>query len=340
MARKKIRFTGLQSLPFEEWETPEETHAPPMVRKSPYSHITIHREEEDKEKSLPGLLYYFSMGSGSSGNSSYIGTTNGGIIIDAGLRADRIEAALREQGIDIANVHAVLLTHDHTDHIKSVYTLVRNHRHLKVFCTNRVLNGVLRRHGIASRLKDYHQPIFKEIPFKIGDLEITAFEVPHDGTDNMGFSIVYDSRHFVLATDMGTVTSRARHYISLANYLVVESNYDLQMLLDGPYPEYLKARIQTEMGHMDNKQTASLLKEIAGPHLSHVFLCHLSKENNTPEIALKSARRALEEIGLKVGSGMNTLEDRKADIQLMALPRFESTPLFVFRPKLVDQHKA
>lgn len=163
------------------------------------------------------------------------------------------------------------------------------------------------------------------------DFEVTAFEVPHDGTDNMGFSIEYGGRRFVLATDLGAITARARHYISNANFLVIEANYDLKMLLEGRYPEYLKARIQTERGHLDNKVTAAFLKEIINPKLKYVFLCHLSQDNNTPAKALKEVKERLEEAGVTVGSAGETAADRAADVQLMALPRFEATRKFIFR---------
>ena len=327
MGRKKISFEGLGRLPFEEWELEDMP-----VKRNVYSNIEIpqpprHLDENDRR------LYYISFGSGSSGNSCYIGTNNGGIIIDAGIKADDIEAKIKTNGIDINKIHGVLLTHDHSDHVKFVYPLVRNNRHMKVYCTNRVLNGMLMKHGISKRIKDYHTPIFKEIPFKVADLEITAFEVPHDGSDNMGFFISFDSRNFVLATDMGNVYERAKHYISQADHLVIEANYDLQMLLKGTYPEYLKARIQTDSGHMENSKTAAFLKEIYTRRLKHIFLCHLSKENNTPDKALLAVKNALEEKGIKVGSGMETIEDRTADVQLMALPRYSSTRLFVFRPQ-------
>lgn len=327
MGRKKISFEGIGRLPFEEWEL--EDQAPP-VHRSVYDNIRIAEKEEPKISS-DGLLFYISFGSGSSGNSSYIGTNKGGVIIDAGVRADEIEAKIRANGIDLKKVQGVLLTHDHSDHVRYAYTLVRNNRHMRVFCTNRVLNAILRRHDISKRIKDYHTAIFKEIPFKVGELEITAFEVPHDGSDNMGFSISYNDRNFVLATDMGMVLPRARHYMSLADYLVIESNYDLKMLLNGRYPEFLKARIQTSVGHMDNDATAAFLKEIFSQRLKHIFLCHLSKDNNTPEKALEKVRTALEEAGARVGFGMETLEDRKADVQLTALPRYDSTRLYVFR---------
>ena len=336
MARKKISFEGLTRLPFEEWED-EIPEIKVPVHRNVYAKVEKTREP-GKADNPDNLLYYISLGSGSSGNSCYIGTKKGGILVDAGIRSEDIQKMLKSNGIDMKMINGVLLTHDHSDHVKYVYTLVRNNKHIRVFCTNRVLNGILRRHSISKRLKEYHVPIFKEIPFNIGEFEITAFEVPHDGTDNMGFSISYFDRHFVVATDMGKISERARHYISLANYLMIEANYDLKMLLNGRYPEYLKARIQTDFGHMDNRMTAAFLKEIITPKLSNIFLCHLSKDNNTPEKALEEVKRALMEIGKKVGEGMDTLADREADVQLMALPRYEPTRLFVFRPLGEGQH--
>ena len=336
MARKKISFEGIGRLPFEEWELDGADEKEAQVRSGKMNYGVYDRirvpEKETVLNSSDGLLYYISFGSGSSGNSCYIGTKNGGVIVDAGVRADQIEAKIKANGIDIKKVYGVLLTHDHSDHVKYAYTLVRNNRHMRVFCTNRVLEAILRRHDISKRIKDYHKPIFKEIPFKVADLEITAFEVPHDGADNMGFSISYEGRNFVLATDMGEVWPRARHYMSLADYLVIEANYDLRMLLNGRYPDFLKARIQTQSGHMDNLATAGFLKEIYTSRLKHIFLCHLSKDNNTPEKALQQVKAALEEAGIKVGEGMETLEDRNADVQLTALPRYDTTRLYVFRP--------
>ena len=285
--------------------------------------------DEDK-KSVSERLFYISFGSGSSGNSCYIGTDAGGIIVDAGVRTDLVEAALKKYDLSMKDVKALLLTHDHSDHVRYAYQLLRSNRHMSMYCTPRVLNGMLRRHNISKRVKDYHTPIFKEIPFKIGRLEIVAFDVPHDGTDNMGFSITFGHHNFVLATDLGEVTERADHYMSQANYLVIESNYDRDMLRLGKYPEYLKARVASGSGHMDNEHTAAFLRRIIRPELKYVFLCHLSKDNNTPSKALKAVRDALEEAGKRVGNAMEVATDHRADIQLMALPRYEATRLFVF----------
>ena len=311
--RGRSGFANQPRLPFEEFE--EQVSEELRIE-----------DEEPRE-----LLHYISFGSGSSGNSCYIGTDRGGIIIDAGIRTEKIEEELERNGVRMSDVKALLLTHDHSDHVRYAYTLLRTHRHMSLCCTPRVLNGILRRHNISKRIKDYHTPIFKEIPFKIGRMEITAFEVHHDGSDNMGFHIRFGKHQFVLATDLGEISDRVDHYMRQANYLVIESNYDSDMLRTGPYPEYLKARIRTGNGHMDNVDTAAYLKEICNSGLQYIFLCHLSKDNNTPAKALRTVRDALEERGLKVGHAEETIDDRKADVQLMTLPRFDATRWFTFR---------
>lgn len=317
------------SLPFEEWETP----ATQVRQQRDYDCVSeLSLSDADKRRDNGrGNLHYISFASGSSGNSCYVGNESGGIVIDAGIRADQIEDILASNGVSMRHVKGLVLTHDHSDHVRYSYNLLRNHRHLSLFCTPRVLNGLLRRHSISKRIKEYHTPIFKEIPFKVADMVVTAFEVPHDGSDNMGFSIEYGTHRFVLATDIGSVTDRARHYMSLANYLVIEANYDVDMLRLGHYPEYLKARIRAYNGHLDNKDAARFLAEIINPDLKYIFLCHLSKDNNTPAIALKEVRDALEVRGVKVGSAEESIADRAADVQLMALPRFDATRWFVFR---------
>lgn len=330
MARKRptIYFDGQMTIPFEEFNVPAHIPVPEGGVLKPDEYPKVRHTDNPATR----VINYMSFGSGSSGNCCYIGTKHGGFLIDAGVRADEVATTLKDNGVRMESVKGILLTHDHADHVKYAYTILRANRHMRLFCTNRVLNGLLRRHGISKRIKDYHVPIFKEIPFRLVETEITAFDVPHDGTDNMGFSINYDNRNFVIATDLGAIPERARHYMSRADYLVIEANYDLQMLLYGPYPEYLKSRIRTDHGHLDNADTADFLKGIWTPQLKYIFLCHLSKDNNTPAKALKAVREALESRGLKVGEGEESLSDRQADVQLKALPRFDSTRWYVFRP--------
>lgn len=285
----------------------------------------------------PEAIRFLSFGSGSSGNCCYIGTSRGGILIDAGVDNKKVEKDLKDNGIDMATIAGIILTHDHSDHVRFAYSLLRANKHLRLFCTPRALNGLLRRHSISRRIKDYHKAIYKEIPFEAGGLTITAFETSHDGSDNMGFSIERDNHKFVIVTDTGYITERADFYLRRARYAVIETDYDLNMLHANPtYPEYLKARIAGPSGHMDNADTASYLANILSDTenptpLRHIFLCHLSELNNTPEIAMRAVRKALEEIGLNVGDATGSPVAISSDIQLAVLPRFAPSPLYIFR---------
>lgn len=277
-------------------------------------------------------LTFISFGSGSSGNCAYLGDSKCGFLIDAGVDADKVKTALKANGLSFDNVKGICLTHDHGDHVRYAYTLVRKHPHIGVYCTPKALSGLLRRHNISRRIKDYHRPIYKEFPFKIGDFEITAFEVSHDGTDNSGYFITHGNHRFAIATDLGCITPRVDYYMRQANYVMLESNYDAHMLQTGPYPMHLKARIAAANGHLDNVETGRFLSEIQSPQLRYVFLCHLSQDNNTPDTALSEVRSALLRAGVKgVGDGSGTLESRICAVQLVALPRFEASQLYSLR---------
>ena len=316
---------------FDEWDIPAPDTRPLTPAGGADMRSAALRAKVTEEAVRNQPFQYMSFGSGSSGNACYIGSQRGGVIVDCGVNPDVILPALRANGVGPEKILAVLLTHDHTDHVKYAYKLLRTLKAPRLYCTNRVLNAVLRRHNVSKRIKDYHQPIFKEFPFKVGEMEITAFDVPHDAADNAGFCFQLGSRRFVMATDLGEVSERARYYMKEADFLMIEANYDLDMLRHGPYPEYLKARIQTSIGHMDNAATAAFLAEEGWTHLRHIFLCHLSADNNRPEVALSAIRAALEGRGLTVGAGEETLQDRSCDVQLVALPRFAPTRWHILR---------
>lgn len=281
-----------------------------------------------------GTFRFMSFGSGSSGNCSYIGNERGGLLIDAGVDIKKVVEELEKNNIRPESLKGICLTHDHGDHVRYVYAFLRRYKTMGLFCTPRAFNGLLRRHSISRRIKDYHVAIYQETPFKVGDFELTAFAVSHDGTCNSGFSVGYGDARFVLATDLGAVTARARHYMSEADYLVLESNYDRKMLDDGAYPEYLKSRIRSDTGHLDNADAARFLGEIYSPRLKYVFLCHLSHDNNRPELARRAAEEALAAAGATVGEATDSLVDRSKDVQLMVLPRYDATRCFKFRVKL------
>lgn len=278
-------------------------------------------------------LKFISLGSGSSGNCAYIGDEKGGILIDAGVDNNTVVNELAKNGIKMEMVKAICITHDHGDHIRFAYSIVRRYRHIGIYCTPRTLNGIMRRHNISRRFKDYHHAIYQEIPFVIDNFKITAFEVSHDGTENMGFFIENGNHRFAIATDLGCITSRVDFYMRQAQYIMIESNYDKEMLLTGKYPEYLKARILADKGHLDNEVTARYIAEIYTPKLTHVFLCHLSNDNNTPYIALATVSKPLFERGVKIGDGTESATSNDADIQITTLPRHESSILYILRAK-------
>lgn len=271
-------------------------------------------------------LRFLSLGSGSSGNCAYIGTSHGGFLIDAGVEGKFVTEQLLRNGIDDSEIKGIILTHDHSDHVKYAYSLLRYNRHMRLYCTPKTLNGMLRRHNISRRIKDYHTPIFKEFPFELAGMTVTAFEVSHDGTDNVGFAIEVDGIRMAVVTDTGHITERADYYMREADALMVEANYDTEMLRHGPYPEHLKARIASDSGHMDNAHTASYLASIANNRLRHIFLCHLSHDNNCPEVALATVSTALKQAGFSL-----TDNPLRQGIHLCALPRFAASPLFIIR---------
>ena len=272
---------------------------------------------------------FVSFGSGSSGNCAFLGNENGGVLIDAGVDPEHVYRDLEANGIRLSKVKGILLTHDHADHIRYAYKIVRENKHMRIYCTPRLMGGLLRHHNVSNRIKDYQVSIFKEIPFFLAGMKITAFDTSHDAIDNMGFIFEAGGKNFVVATDMGIITERAKHYMCQANYLMIESNYDRKMLDTGRYPEYLKARVRSEKGHLDNKVAAEFVAQHHHSGLKWVFLCHLSNDNNTPEIALENMRKMLEENNLSVGDGSFAALEREKDIQVYALPRYDTSSWFI-----------
>ena len=279
-------------------------------------------------------MRFISFGSGSSGNCAYVGTDTQGVLIDAGVDGAKVFKALADNGITPSMVKGVILTHDHGDHVRYAYSIARNNKHIHIYCTPRVLNGIFRRHSISRRLKDVHEAIFKEIPFTLAGMQFTAFEVSHDGTDNAGFFVEYGAQRFAIATDLGCITPRAHYYMTQADYLMIEANYDAAMLDSGRYPEYLKNRIRAGNGHLDNKVTAEFVATECDERLRYVFLCHLSNDNNTPEIARHEVCAALEAKGRRTTDGEG-LPDADSDaVTVVALPRFDTSRRYLLKKRV------
>lgn len=247
-----------------------------------------------------GQFSFFSLSSGSCGNSCYLGNTHYGVLIDAGLGPRIIKKRLAEYGIELSSIMAILVTHDHMDHIKSVGYLGEK-LHIPVYATREVHNAIGRHPLIRNNLNGSAKYVEKGIPFHIKDFQITAFDIPHDSTDNVGYFIQFGNHRFTLATDVGAITEEVARYLCKANHLVIESNYDEEMLQNGNYPYPLKQRIASGKGHLSNRQTAEFLAENYSPDLQNVWLCHLSGDNNHPELAYKTTEDRFIEKGITVG---------------------------------------
>lgn len=272
-------------------------------------------------------LRFISFGSGSSGNCAYVGTPECGLLIDAGINNHFVLSELGRNGIRLDSIKGVILTHDHGDHVRFVYALVRRQPGWKIFATPRTIEGILCRHNISRRIRDYHSPIYKEHEYLFDDIKVIPFATSHDGSDNMGFSFSLGETNFVICTDTGFVTERADHYMRQATAIMLESNYDDTMLTNGRYREHLKARIRSEIGHLNNVDAARYIASTYRPTLTHLFLCHLSEENNTPEIATFTMLNALRAIGInQAASSANILP---GTVYLTALPRFKSSDLYI-----------
>jgi phosphoribosyl 1,2-cyclic phosphodiesterase len=244
-------------------------------------------------------LNFCSLSSGSSGNCYYIGNEFHGILIDAGISASSIRKFLKEMNISMQTVMGVLISHNHTDHIRGLEVLTRKN-HLPAFTTQTIWNSILFPHTKITT--DCIREITLNQKFHLAGFDIEAFLICHDAPETIGFHICTEGKKITIVTDLGHICQTSAKYIKQANLLVIESNYDEQMLVNGNYPPYLKARIRSDHGHLGNNQTSHFLAEILNNNLSHICLAHLSKNNNTPEIALQTLLNTFSERGIKMSN--------------------------------------
>lgn len=243
------------------------------------------------------MLNFISFGSGSCGNCYYIYTETYGILIDIGIGIRKLKKYFHDYGLNVKDVRYILVTHDHADHVKSVGSF-SNSFNVPVYATKEVHEGIRGNYCVRKKIDaDNIRIIEKGKDFVLDDFTISAFGVPHDSRDNIGFKIKYGDINFCLMTDIGHVTDEMAGVISEADYLVIEANHDEDMLRTGHYPDYLKRRVSGGNGHLSNKLCAKHLADNATSRLDHVWLCHLSEENNHPELARKTVVTGLADSG-------------------------------------------
>ncbi|KJS30094.1 MAG: beta-lactamase [Desulfatitalea sp. BRH_c12] len=230
------------------------------------------------------------LASGSKGNAIWVGDGRTAFLVDAGLSGVEIERRMQAADLAIECLHAIVVSHEHSDHVRGVGVLSRRYK-LPVYisaCTERAAAGQLGRlHEIR------HFEIGR--PFGINDLVVHPFATAHDAEDPAGFTISQNGHRIGIATDLGIATGMVKEHLKTCALLVLEANHDPTMLVDGPYPWPLKQRIKSRNGHLSNEESGDLLAEIRHDGLCHVILAHLSETNNTPQKALLAVAKALGE---------------------------------------------
>ncbi|MFE8697672.1 MBL fold metallo-hydrolase [Cytobacillus sp. FJAT-53684] len=243
-------------------------------------------------------LQFSVLASGSTGNAILVATEDHSFLIDAGLSGKQMEALFQKVGREIGNLSGILVTHEHSDHIKGVGILARKYR-LPVYANQKTWQAM---DGLIGQVPLEQKFIFDMETVKtFGSLDIESFGVSHDAADPMFYVFHQGEKKIVLITDTGYVSDRMKGLISNADAYVFESNHDVQMLRMGRYPWSIKRRILSDVGHVSNEDAAIAMSEVAGDRTKRIYLAHLSQDNNMKDLARMSVEQTLESRGIRVG---------------------------------------
>ena len=234
-------------------------------------------------------MIIISLQSGSNGNCIYVEAEDQKLLFDAGISGVKAERRLARHGRDIREVNALIISHEHGDHVRSAGIFNRKYG-IPVYMTRKTLDATAR-HLDLGPMKDMRHFISGE-KLAFGPVVVETVPTPHDGADGVAFVVANQGRRLGVLTDLGHVFDGLTEVIATLDAVLIESNYDPRMLKEGPYPPMLKKRIMGPGGHLSNEETATLLKK-AGTKLSWACLAHLSEQNNAPPIALETYREII-----------------------------------------------
>lgn len=238
--------------------------------------------------------------SGSSGNATFVGDDRGGILIDVGKNAKQTTLALSECGVDPEQIHAIFITHEHSDHITGLRVFANRH-HIPVYASLGTLEALDEKGHLKGDFPVYQMAGTAVI----GDYEVRSFHTSHDCAEGLGYTVGLKSgKKVAVATDLGVMTPEVRNAILGSNTVLLESNHDLGMLFNGPYPYQLKQRISSDTGHLSNDDAAVTALDLLESGTRHILLGHLSRENNLPDLAFQTTASALLSKGAKVGEDL------------------------------------
>jgi len=249
-------------------------------------------------------LFISSLNTGSNGNCFYIGTEQEAILIDAGISLREINRRMNRLNLDVQKIKAVFITHEHSDHIRGLCSLLKKYP-VPVYITNTTLqnSGLYLQSHLVRSFTAYN-------PIQIGSLSITAFPKWHDAVDPHSFQVSCNNVNVGIFTDIGSPCEHVIYHFSQCHAAFLEANYDDHMLDTGSYPYHLKRRIKSQHGHLSNAQALQLFLQSKPAHMSHLFLSHLSKNNNCPNLVRQ------------------LFEEASGNTKIIVASRYEETPVY------------
>lgn len=238
-----------------------------------------------------------SIASGSSGNCVYVGTENTRLLVDAGISKKRIVDGLLSVDVHPEEIKGIFITHEHSDHVSGLGVLSRKY-HIPIYGTKETLGAIQEMKNLGEIETSLFHPILPDEPVYIEDLKINPFSIPHDASNPVCYTFECEGHKAGVATDLGTYNEYIISRLEGCEILLLEANHDINMLQVGAYPYNLKRRILGDKGHLSNDNSGRLLCDLIQSGLKYIFLGHLSKENNYPELAYETVKYELETNGL------------------------------------------
>ncbi|GAA0378289.1 MBL fold metallo-hydrolase [Bacillus horti] len=254
-------------------------------------------------------LRYSVLASGSTGNATFVATEQAKIVIDAGLTGKQLEALFAQIGENPQELDAILVTHEHSDHIKGLGVLARRYK-IPVYANAKTWTEIDRLCGKIETEQKFHFEQDQRLMFK--DLEVHSYGVSHDAIEPMAYCVYHQGKKLSMSTDMGYVSERIKGTLEDSDVIIFESNHDVEMLRMGHYPWNIKRRILGDMGHLSNDAAGEALADIISSRTKKVYLAHLSKDNNMVDLARMTVQQILEGRDIEVGRGL-TLHDTYPD---------------------------
>ena len=231
------------------------------------------------------MFKFCNLYSGSSGNCSYVGTNNINILVDCGESQKKIANALQSIGKDISKIDAIIVTHEHSDHVKNLGAISKKYN-IPVYANEKTFENMPEQTNL---INEENRKIFNtDDHFEIGDLKIFPFHIPHDAADPCGYNIYNEDKKISIATDIGHMDNNILKKLEESHFLLLESNYEPEILKYAKYPYYLKQRIAGPNGHLSNQEAGLTITRLIHSGVTNIMLGHLSKQTNFPELAYKT----------------------------------------------------